>query len=147
MNVDPEPDIFLSSAFRNFMDVREKIRNINPRRVWTVEEDRKDLDQRLGASPFYIVDELMAQVRRSKLVICVLRDVYGTSLFGETESVSFLETEIYQAALFHGNVRFFLMEPFNPPPKLRGLLELVRTVRPGVVPDRALPEDIVLQPH
>jgi hypothetical protein len=43
MNVDPEPDIFLSSAFRNFMDVREKIRNINPKRVWTVEEDRKDL--------------------------------------------------------------------------------------------------------
>jgi tetratricopeptide (TPR) repeat protein len=145
MTVDPEPDIFLSSAFRNFKEVRAKIRDIAPKRIWTVEEDRKDLDQTLGASPFYIVDELMAQVRRSKLVICVLRDVYGTSVFGETESVSFLKTEIYQAALFHGNVRFFLMEPFNPPPKLRGLLELVRTVRPGVVPDHALPEDMVLQ--
>jgi tetratricopeptide (TPR) repeat protein len=139
-----EPDIFLSSAFHDFMDVRSKIRDIDRKRIWAVDAHRKDLDQRLGASPFYIVDELMAQVRKSTLVICVLRDVYGSSVFGETESVSFLETEIYQAALFHGNVRFFLMEPFNPPAKLEGLLQLIRTVRPGVVPDRALPERTVL---
>ena len=143
--MDTEPDIFLSSAFRDFMDVREKIRNIDRKRIWAVDIHRKDLDQRLGASPFYIVDELMAQVRRSTLVICVLRDVYGSSVFGNTESVSFLETEIYQAALFHGNVRFFLMEPFNPSPKLEGLLQLIRAVRPGIIPERALPEDVVLQ--
>jgi tetratricopeptide (TPR) repeat protein len=142
--MDQDPDIFLSSAFHDFMDIRAKIRTIDEKRIWAVDVHRKDLDQKLGASPFYIVDELMAQIRRSTLIICVLRDVYGTSVFGEAESVSFLETEIYQAALFHGNVRFFLMEPFNPPAKLRGLLELIRAIRPGVVPDRALPEDVVI---
>src|SRR5205085_11272234 len=67
-----------------------------------------------------------------------------SSVFDDTESVSFLEAEIYQAALFHNNVRFFLMEPFNPDDKLRGLLELVRTLRPGVVPERTQPENVVL---
>src|ERR1700730_9337961 len=104
---EPAPDIFLSSAFSNFMDVREKIRAIDSKRIWA--PGRNDLDQRLGASPFYIVDELMAQIRRSTLFICVLRDGYGSSVFGETESVSFLETEIYYATLFHSKVRFFLM--------------------------------------
>jgi tetratricopeptide (TPR) repeat protein len=142
--VNHEPDIFLSSAFRGFMEIRETIRDMDRKRIWAVEAHRKDLDQAKGASPFYIVDELISQIRRSSLFLCVLRDVYGSSVFGEAESVSFLETEIYQAALFHNNIRFFLMEPFNPPPKLAGLLELVRTVRPGIVPERALPQDVVL---
>jgi tetratricopeptide (TPR) repeat protein len=140
-----KPDIFLSSAFRGFGDVREKIRELDTSRIWTVEDSgRTDLDQRTGASPFYIVDELIAQMRRSNLFICVLRDVYGSSVFGATESVSFLETEIYQAALFHNNIRFFLMEPFNPKGKLKGLLELIRTLRPGIVPERAQSDAAVL---
>lgn len=70
--------------------------------------------------------------------------MYGSSVFGATESVSFLETEIYQAALFHNNIRFFLMEPFNPEGKLKGLLEMVRTLRPGIVPEKAQSESVVL---
>lgn len=140
-----EPDVFLSSAFRDFEDVREKIHELDKARIWAVEDSgRTDLDQRTGASPFYIVDELIAQIRRSNLFICVLRDVYGTSVFGTAESVSFLETEIYQAALFHNNIRFFLMEPFNPEGKLKGLLEMVRVLRPGIIPERAQPETAVL---
>jgi tetratricopeptide (TPR) repeat protein len=137
-------DVFLSSAFRGFMDIRERIVALDPSRVWAVEERRPDLDQRKGASPFFIADELIAQVRRSNLFVCVLRDVYGSSVFGTAESVSFLEAEVYQAALFHNNVRFFLMEPFNPPDKLKGLLEVVRVVRPGIIPDRAQSEHVVL---
>ena len=137
-------DVFLSSAFTGFKEVRQRIVEIDSRRIWAVEKQRPDLDQRKGASPFFIVDELVAQVRRSNLFICVLRDIYGSSVFGSTESASFLETEIYQAALFHNNVRFFLIEPFNPPEKLRGLLELVRVMRPGIIPERALPEHVVL---
>lgn len=140
-----EPDVFLSSAFRGFEDVRKRIHELDTARIWTVEESgRTDLDQRTGASPFYIVDELIAQIRRSNLFICVLRDVYGTSVFGATESVSFLETEIYQAALFHNNIRFFLMEPFNPEGKLKGLLEMVRVLRPGIIPERVQSEAGVL---
>jgi hypothetical protein len=137
-------DVFLSSAFLGFKDIRHRIAELDPQRVWAVEGQRPDLDQRKGASPFFIVDELVAQVRRSNLFICVLRDIYGSSVFGSTESVSFLETEIYQAALFHNNVRFFLMEPFNPPEKLMGLLDLIRTIRPDIIPDRALPEQDVI---
>ena len=139
-----EPDVFLSSAFRDFMDVRQKVRDLDKRRIWAVEAHRKDLDQRLGVPAFAIVDELVAQVRRSNLFICVLRDRYGSSVFNATESVSFLETEIYQAALFHNNVRFFLMEPFNPDEKLKGLLELVEALRPGIIPVKAQPEKVVL---
>jgi tetratricopeptide (TPR) repeat protein len=144
MSADSSPDVFLSSAFRQFMDVRERIRALDPTRVWAVEVDRTDLDQRKGASPFFIVDQLIAQIRRSPLFICVLRDVYGSSVFGQTESVSFLEAEIYQAALFHNNVRFFLMEPFNPEGKLKGLLELIRALRPGLIPDRVQTEAEIL---
>jgi hypothetical protein len=73
--------------------VRRKIHELDKARIWTAEDSgRTDLGQRRGAAPFYIVDELIVQIRRSNLFICVLRDVYGTSVFGETESVSFLET-------------------------------------------------------
>jgi hypothetical protein len=51
------------------MDVRERIRALDPKRVWAVEVDRTDLDQRKGASPFFIVDELIAEIRRSSLFI------------------------------------------------------------------------------
>jgi tetratricopeptide (TPR) repeat protein len=138
------PDVFLSSAFRNFLDVRRKIRQLDKSRIWAVEAHRKDLDPRLGVPLFAIVDGLVAQIRRSNLFICVLRDRYGSSVFDDTESVSFLETEIYQAAVFHNNIRFFLMEPFNPDEKLKGLLELVQTLRPGVVPEKAQPESVIL---
>jgi tetratricopeptide (TPR) repeat protein len=137
------PDVFLSSAFRGFAEQRNRIYEIDPGRIWTVERERPDLDQRKGASPFMIVDELVTQVKKSSLFICVLRDVYGSSVFGEEESVSFLETEIYEAVLFHNNIRFFLMEPFNPPPKLKGLLDLVRALRPGFIPEHAQPETVV----
>lgn len=139
-----EPDVFLSSAFLNFRDVRQKIRELDKSRIWAVEAHRTDLDQRLGVPAFAIVDELVTQVRRSNLFICVLRDRYGSSVFDDAESVSFLETEIYQAALFHNNVRFFLMQPFNPDERLKGLLELVQTLRPGIVPEKAQPETAVL---
>jgi hypothetical protein len=31
-------DIFLSSAFLNFMEIREEIRSLDKRRIWTVEK-------------------------------------------------------------------------------------------------------------
>lgn len=142
--IEPTYDVFLSSAFRNFMDVRQKIIDDNPGRVWAADKTHNpDFDQDKGALPFTIVDELIKQIRRSTLFICVLRDLYGTSVFNDNSSVSFLETEIYQAALTHNNVRFYLMEPFNPSEKLKGLLDLVRAVRPGIVPDRAESETVV----
>jgi len=143
---DPH-DVFLSSAFRDFTEQRRRICALDPGRIWAVENQRPDLDQTKGASPFFIVDQLLAQIRQSRIVVCVLRDRYGTSVFGdaeENESVSFLETEIYQAAVFHNNVRIFLMEPFSPSEKLKGLLDLVRVLRPGLVPDRARPERVIL---
>lgn len=36
------------------------------------------------------------------------------------------------------------MEPFNPPEKPKGLLDLIRTLRPGVIPNRAEPERVIL---
>jgi hypothetical protein len=33
-----EPDVFLSSAFRCFGDVREKIHELDKTRIWTVED-------------------------------------------------------------------------------------------------------------
>ena len=141
---EPTYDVFLSSAFQTFMDIRQRVIDDNPGRVWAAEKTHNpDFDQSKGALPFTIVDELIKQIRRSTLFICVLRDLYGTSVFNDNSSVSFLETEIYQAALSHNNVRFYLLEPFNPSDKLKGLLDIVRAVRPGVVPDRAEPESVV----
>jgi tetratricopeptide (TPR) repeat protein len=140
----PARDVFLSSAFRNFLDVRQKIIDDNPGRVWAAEKSHNpDFNQEKGALPFTIVDELINQIKNSTLFICVLRDTYGTSVFNDNSSVSFLETEIYQAALTHNNVRFFFVEPFNPSEKLKGLLDIVRAVRPGVLPERAEPERVV----
>jgi len=131
-----QPDIFLSSAFRDFLDFRAEIRGLDPSRIWAVEFERPDLDDRKGAPAFTIVDTLVEQIRRSGVFVCVLRDWYGSSVFKDTESVSFFETEIYQAALYHNNVRFFLLEPFNPSDKMNGLLDIVDVIRPGIVPKR-----------
>jgi len=125
----------------NFMDVRERICALDENRFWTV---GPNIRPEYGIPHFVIMDTLIEQIRKSKVFICVLRDVYGSSLFGKTESVSFLETEIYQAALFHSNAHFFLMEPFNPDERLRGLLELVDAIRPGIIPSKAVPEQQVL---
>lgn len=134
-------DVFLSSAFMNFMDERERIRALDEKRFWTI---GPKIRPKYGIPPFVIMDTLVEQVRKSKVFICILRDVYGSSVFGKTESVSFLETEIYQAALFHNNAYFFLMEPFNPDERLQGLIELVNTIRPGIIPPKAFPEQQVL---
>ena len=83
---------------------------------------------------------MVEQVRKSKAMICVLRDRYGSGVFNSTELVSFLQAEIYQAAVFHNNVHLFLMEPFNPDQRLKDLLDLVNVVRPGLVPAKAIPE-------
>lgn len=134
-------DVFLSSAFMNFMDIRERIRALDEKRFWTI---GPKIRPEYGIPRFVIMDTLVEQVRKSKVFICVLRDVYGSSVFGETESISFLETEIYQAALFHNNAHFFLMEPFNPDERLRGLIELINTIRPGIIPAKAFPERHVI---
>jgi hypothetical protein len=133
-------DVFLSSAFMNFEDERERIRALDPKRFWTV---GPKIRPEYGIPHFVIMDTLVEQIRKSKVFICVLRDVYGSSAFGKTASISFLETEIYQAALFHNNAHFFLMEPFNPDERLRGLIELINTIRPGIIPAKALPEPLV----
>ena len=115
------PDIFLSSAFGQFMDARERIRGLAPERIWAVEYERKELDTRKGVPPFFIVDELIEQIRRSQVFICVLRDRYGSSVFEQGESVSFLEIEIFMAAACHANAHFFLQHPFDPGPRLAGI--------------------------
>ncbi len=139
-----EPDVFLASSFRGFMEVRRKIRAIDPTRIWAAEAHGKDLAATPGVPPFAMIDELMAQVRRSRLFICVLGGRYGDGIFDDTESVSVLETEIYQAALFHNNVRIFVTEPFEPDAKLRGLLDVIRAIRPGIVPDKIQSEVAIL---
>lgn len=135
------PDIFLSSAFHQFMDIRESIRLLAPDRIWAVEVERPDLDTRKGVPRFVIVDTLIERIRRSKVFVCVLRDWYGSSVFDQGQSVSILETEIYMAAACHANAHFFLMHPFNPDARLSGLLRIVRTLRPGLIPDAILSED------
>lgn len=134
-------DVFLSSAFMNFMGERKRILALDEKRFWPI---GPKIRPEYGIPRFIIMDTLVEQIRQSKVFICVLRDAYGSSVFGKTESVSFLETEIYQAALFHSNVHFFLMEPFNPDERLRGLIELINTIRPGIIPAKELPERQVL---
>jgi len=133
-------DVFLSSASADTLEFRLKIRSLDERRLWLAEVDRPDLNPALGLSPFTVLDALVEQIRQSTLFICVLRTQYGASVFKGMESVSFLETEIYQAALFHNNVHIVLVEPFNPDARLAGLLDLLRVLRPHVVPKRAVSE-------
>jgi tetratricopeptide (TPR) repeat protein len=133
-------DVFLSSASQNFEDIRQDIYKLAEGRIWV---PPKDLDPS-KVPRFVIVDRLVEQIRKSNVFICVLRDGYGTSVFDNQESVSFLETEVYQSALYHKNVYFFLMQPFEPHPWLSGLLDVIRAIRPGIIPDRAQPKEAVL---
>lgn len=117
------------------MDDRAEIMALAPDRIWGA-EGRDEFDTRMGVPSFAIVDRLVERVRESRVFVCVLRDRYGSSVFENAESVSFFETEIYQAALFHNNAHFFLMEPFTPDARLRGLIEIVNTIRPGIIPNK-----------
>jgi tetratricopeptide (TPR) repeat protein len=125
------------------MDDRAEIMALAPERIWGA-EGRDEFDTRKGVPRFTIVDRLVERVRESRVFICVLRDRYGSSVFENAESVSFFETEIYQAALFHNNAHFFLMEPFTPDARLRGLIEIVNTIRPGIIAARTQTKTEVL---
>jgi Flp pilus assembly protein TadD len=125
-----EPDVFLSSPLRDFADVRAEIIALAPSRFWSIPAE---LAVESGTPGMAITQRMAQQIRTSNIFICVLTGRYGTSVFEDTQSVSILETEIYHAALFHDDPNFFLMEPFDADARLNGLLDVVRTMRPGVL--------------
>jgi tetratricopeptide (TPR) repeat protein len=132
-----EPDVFLSSPLQGFAEVRAEITALAPSRFWTVPAD---FDVEHGTPAFAIVERMADQIRNSNLFICVLTGRYGTSVYEDAASVSILETEIYHAALFHRNVHFYRMEPFEVDERIGGLLEILRTVRPDALDDRPRPK-------
>ena len=75
------PDVFLSSAFRNFKEARNRIIAIDKRRIRAVEKDRPDLDQRKGACPIRGVPQARSKGSYRISAYCGLGR--GSGVFGQ----------------------------------------------------------------
>jgi hypothetical protein len=141
-----EPFAFLSSATADLEDFRSRLYELEKERLWISERHAPGLDPRL-VPPFAILDSLAKQARRSRVFICVLRDHYGSSVFKhhgpfyDQESVSFLEAELCQAALFHANIHLIVVDSLNTNSKLNGLIDVIRAIRPDIALKRVVETD------
>lgn len=80
-----------------------------------------------------IADDLIRRVREAEVFICILGGKsHGSPIIVEARpsSVSFVEIELYQAALLEKEVYLFCIQGFDPEPKLASLLRILQFAIP-----------------
>ncbi|MGH7972023.1 MAG: tetratricopeptide repeat protein, partial [Limisphaerales bacterium] len=104
--------------------------------AWVAEWSEPGLGMK---QPLEIVDRLVEVLAQSELYIGVLADARsGTHDHGSPVSVadrisatSYLEIELYAAAMYRLPCKFFILEGFSPGPRLQFLLKLLDSSFPG----------------
>ncbi|GAX62671.1 hypothetical protein SCALIN_C38_0034 [Candidatus Scalindua japonica] len=93
------------------------------------------------------VDDLIERVREANIFICVL----GGSRHGSpikidslNSAVSFFEIELYQAALLEKEIHFFVLDEFNPDPRLKRLLDILNFAFPEWINRERLSEPKII---
>src|SRR4051812_16447885 len=111
---------FLSSLFQDLRDLRSRLHEERFPDLWVSEIDRKDLAPAFN-EPLTIVDQLVEQLQRSELFICVLagdrtgRNQTGTpiAIQDHLSLVSYFEIEVFQAALHQVPAVFLARQDFD----------------------------------
>jgi tetratricopeptide (TPR) repeat protein len=152
--------IFISSVTYGNEDLRERLHqlgNLKIPHVWVAEKDNRKLAKIPPFNdPLVIVDSLLDELAQSDLMIVVLgnsnrkdpgRD-HGSliPISGKISNVSYFEIELYQAALMGKPLRLFVTPGFDPSPRMRAFLRLLRPYFPEeswqVSPDDKIIEDV-----
>jgi len=131
---DEAPYAFLSSLYREHQELRIRIFNIGERAGRFVFVDEEVWERDLAREDrLLIADYLIRKVREAKLFLCILGNRHGDPLpFDQRDSsVSFLEIELFQAALLRKPIYLFMLEGFSPDPVLAGILEVLRFALPN----------------
>ena len=103
-----------------------------PPDLWVAEIDRVDLDPAF-VEPLEIVDQLIEQLQRSEVFICILagerkgQKQTGTliSVKDHVSLVSYFEIEVFQAALHRVPAVFLARQDFDPGPDLEEFLRIL----------------------
>jgi tetratricopeptide (TPR) repeat protein len=121
--------------YREHQELRSRIFKIGERVGRFVFVDEEVWERDLADEDcLAIADYLIRKVREAKVFICIL----GGSRHGDPirfderdSSVSFLEIELFQAALLRKPIHLFVLEGFSPEPGLAGILEVLRFALPN----------------
>jgi len=141
---DEAPYAFLSSLYDEHQELRSRIYEIGERVGRFVYVDERVWERDLAVEdPVVIADYLIRKVREAKVFICVL----GAKRHGDPikfsdrdSSVSFLELELFQAALLRKPIQLYVLDGFSPEPMLAGILEVLEFALPRRSIQRPLSE-------
>jgi hypothetical protein len=104
--------------------------------TWVAEKSGEPLDKE--PDKLAVVDRLVEVLRSSELYVCILGDHrhagndHGSAveLRGEATAVSYFEVELYAAAMYGKKPLVYVIEGFDPGPRLRKLLEVLEWAFP-----------------
>jgi len=99
--------------------------------VWVAEKSNEPLDSNLDK--LAVVDRLVEVLHEAELYICILADRrrndndHGAlvDFEGQPTNVSYFEIELYAAAMYGKPIVPFVLEGFDPGPRLRALLDIL----------------------
>jgi hypothetical protein len=139
--------IFFSSALTDSHGLKPRIRELvekavpkkgvganEYRPVW-MSEDFRALDRNSSLGPLETVQLCLDGVRESECVVAVLTGRHGTKVniekVGEVPA-TFLETELFEAALLGKPAFIFILDGYTPEPGLESLLDLLQPFFPNM---------------
>lgn len=134
-----KPAAFFAS--RMDLPIREKVFRIGERtgrEIWVSPFSAPELTGRFDEETQILC---LKKVREAQEFICVLDGSYGTP-WSQTQ-VSFLELELFTAALAGKRMRIFLMEPFKEDPHLSSLLRAITLACPDAKYDILKPQQAI----
>jgi tetratricopeptide (TPR) repeat protein len=116
--------------------------------VWVAEWSERNLADK---QPLVVVDRLVEVLAQSELYICVLADArsgpkdHGSpvNIADRAAATSYLEIELYAAAMYAKPIRLFVLDGFSPGPRLELLLHLLSFVLPDWREKKALPASAI----
>jgi hypothetical protein len=139
--------IFFSSALQDSHGLKPRIRELvekaapkkgvganEYRSVW-MSEDFPALDRNTSLEPLETVQLCLEGVREAECFVAVLTGRHGTKVniekLGEVPA-TFLETELFEAALLGKPAFIFILDGYTPEPELESLLDLLQPFFPNI---------------
>lgn len=131
---DEAPYAFLSSIHKEHQELRSRIFELGERLGRFVYVDEMVWKRDLSVEdPLGIADYLIRKIREAEVFICLLgarRHGDPIKVSDRNSSVSFLEIELFQAALLKKPIYLYVLEGFQPEPALASILEVLEFALP-----------------
>jgi hypothetical protein len=144
----PPPTVFLSSLYKGLVSVRDEIRRTAEQLGVCLRLANAEAAAIAAVTDHLeLADALIRAVRESDALIVIVGPVeHGSRIVvsGIETNVSFLEVEVFEAALLQKPVRILVHEAFAPSARLAGLLALLRDYVPPAAMTERLSEAAIV---